>query len=333
MNVLGYGGGAVCLGISSCLLKSKHCTVDIIARKDTVKHLTAGGLKRTGIFGNYSADNTTFNCYTFLRDIQPQKAYDFILVCVKSPDSLSAAKDIYEHSFLLNKETKIVLCQNGWGNAEIFASFFPKEQIYNARIITGFTRNKPNEVTITVHADPICIGSLHGADLSDLKILAELITKGGIPCEITNDIEKDIWAKMLYNCPLNSLGAILDVPYGVLAKCTFGRSIMEGIIEEIFSVLKVTNYKTHWQSSNDFLKVFYKKLVPSTAEHKSSTLQDILAKKKTEIDALNGAIIKLANKHQINVPYNFVVYNMVKFIEANNSYTPKNKVERIRTQS
>lgn len=65
-----------------------------------------------------------------------------------------------------------------------------------------------------------------------------------------------------------------------------------------------------------FLDAFYKKLVPDTAEHRSSTLQDILAKKKTEIDALNGAVIKLAKGYRINVPYNLVVYNMVKFLEA-----------------
>ena len=56
-----------------------------------------------------------------------------------------------------------------------------------------------------------------------------------------------------------------------------------------------------------------------TAEHKSSTLQDIAAKKRTEIDALNGAVIKLAQKFKLAVPYNCTAYNLVKFIEANKS--------------
>jgi 2-dehydropantoate 2-reductase len=74
----------------------------------------------------------------------------------------------------------------------------------------------------------------------------------------------------------------------------------------------------------DFIKVFYEKLVPDTAEHKSSTLQDILAKKPTEIDALNGAVIALANSRQIAVPYNLAVYNMIKFIEAKTCCNPAN---------
>jgi 2-dehydropantoate 2-reductase len=72
----------------------------------------------------------------------------------------------------------------------------------------------------------------------------------------------------------------------------------------------------YWGSARDFLQVFYDKLVPDTAQHKSCTLQDILAKKTTEIEALNGVVIKLAGKYQVIVPYNRVVYNMVKFIEA-----------------
>ena len=91
---------------------------------------------------------------------------------------------------------------------------------------------------------------------------------------------------------------------------------MNEITEEVFNVMTAAGYQTHWQSPKDFLDVFYKKLVPPTAEHKSSTLQDILAKKKTEIDALNGAVIKLAKEHQIDVPYNSAFYNMVRFLEA-----------------
>jgi 2-dehydropantoate 2-reductase len=314
MRVLVYGGGAVGLGVASCLLKS-GCRIDIIAREDTVCSLRTYGLLRTGIFGDYSAAPTLFNSFSSLIDI-PAQAYEYILVCTKSFDSFAAAEDIARHKFLLNPATKIVLFQNGWGNAEIFTSFFDKEQIYNARVITGFSRRSKNEVVVTVHADAIHVGSLFGGDVSCVEKLCGFITKGDIPCEPTNEIEKDLWAKMLYNCALNSLGAILDVPYGVLAENKFSRIIMDGIVEEVFSIMTAAGYKTHWLRAKDFFEVFYNKLVPATAEHKSSTLQDISAKKKTEIDALNGAVIKLASKYEINAPYNLVIYNIIKFIEA-----------------
>jgi 2-dehydropantoate 2-reductase len=317
MRILIYGGGAVGLGVASCLLKS-GCHVDIIARENTVHSLCEHGLIRTGIFGDYSAEPATFRSFVSLNDM-PAQTCDYILVCAKSFDSFTAAEDLAQHKSLLNTGTKIVLFQNGWGNAEIFTSFFRKEIIYNARVITGFNRPRKNEVVITVHADAIHIGSLFGGDVSYVEKLCKFITQGDIPSETTNEIEKDLWAKMLYNCALNSLGAILDVPYGVLAENQFSRIIMNRIVEEVFSVMSATGYKTHWLCARDFLEVFYNKLVPDTAEHKSSTLQDISAKKKTEIDALNGAVIRLSDKYEINVPYNLVVYNMIKFIEARSS--------------
>ena len=315
MRALVYGGGAVGLGLASCLLKS-GARVDILARKDTVASLRKDGLVRTGIFGDYRAASSTFTCRTSLDELAPQTC-DYILVCTKSFDSLAAAKDLSEHKVLFADGTKIVLFQNGWGNAEAFLAFFEKKRIYNARVITGFQRHKPNEVAVTVHADAIHIGSLFGGDLSVVAKLAEAIDKGDIPCRIAEDIGKDIWAKMLYNCALNPLGAILDVPYGTLAEHEFTRTIMNGIIHEAFDVMTHAGYETHWQAAEDFREVFYGKLVPDTAEHKSSTLQDIAAKKRTEIDALNGAVIKLAEQFKLTVPYNLVAYNLVKFIEAN----------------
>ena len=313
MKILIYGGGSVGLGLAGCLIKAGG-ELDIIAREQTVSALRINGLAWRGIFGEYHAPPDTFEAFTLLKDV-PAKTCDYILVCVKSFDSHYAAKDLAENKTLFGEETKIVLFQNGWGNAEIFASFFPQERMYSARVITGFRRPKKNEVEITVHADAVHIGSLFGLDLSPVEKLCELIDRGGIPCEKTDDIAGDLWAKMLYNCALNPLGAILDVPYGGLAANEFTRAIMNNIVEEVFEVMQKAGYKTHWQSAADYLTVFYQRLVPHTAKHKSSTLQDILAQKKTEIEALNGAVTKLAEQYGISVPYNTVVYNMVRFME------------------
>ena len=314
MRVLIYGAGSVGLGIAACLLKARAC-VDIVTRKETASALKKSGLTRKGIFGRWHGDPSLFDCFTSLDQISHER-YDFILVCCKSFHTLNAAQDLFQHQELFRNKTKIVLFQNGWGNTDIFSSFFDTEQIYNARVITGFQRQKKNEVTITVHADPVHIGNLFGNDSSPIKQLCESITMGDLPCEPADSIEKDLWAKMLYNCLLNPLSAILCVPYGKLAEHQFTRDVMKGITEEIFEVMAAAGYETHWKTPADFLGVFYDKLIPPTADHRSSMLQDILAGKKTEIDALNGAIIALGKKHAIDVSFNLIVYNLVKFIES-----------------
>ena len=316
MNILIYGGGAVGLGIASCLLQS-GAKIDIIGRGNTVSSLHREGLVREGIFGHCRFGSDMFGSFVTLEDL-PTGIYDYILVCTKSFDSETAAKDISSHPCLLNQGTKIVLFQNGWGNAEIFIRFFPTSQVYNARVITGFSRPSPNEVVITVHADAIHIGSLFRKEVSHLNDLCILIARGGIPCELTEYIERDIWAKMLYNCALNPLGAILNVPYGMLGAYEYTRMIMAGIVQEIFQAMRRGGYTTHWENPEDYLKNFYERLLPPTAQHESSTLQDIRSKKKTEIDALNGAIVALAQEFKIEIPFNRLVYNLIKFMEIRN---------------
>ena len=313
MRILIYGGGAVGLGIASCLLRFGDW-VDIVARKKTIGALKRDGLVRTGIFGDYSASPDEFGSYSSLEDL-PEESYDYVLVCTKSHDSLEAAKDLLSRTTLLGDVGKIVLFQNGWGNAEIFAARFPKERVYSARVITGFQRPKPNVVEVTVHADSIHIGSLFGNDLAFMEPLSRSIDQGGIPCQVVPNVERDLWAKMLYNCALNPLGAIFNVRYGVLGECTYTRSIMEEVIKEIFVVMGAHGYNTHWDSADDYISAFYERLLPPTQEHESSTLQDLRARKTTEIEALSGAIIRLGENADISTPYNFMLYNMVKFLE------------------
>lgn len=73
---------------------------------------------------------------------------------------------------------------------------------------------------------------------------------------------------------------------------------MKNIVDEIFEVMRAKGYKTYWENSEEYLKTFYEKLLPPTRGHYSSTLQDIRAGKRTEIDALNGQVVNLGKKQE-----------------------------------
>lgn len=313
MRVLIYGGGSVGLGIASCLVRAGVRT-DILAREETAACLKAGGLVRKGIFGEFCAAPEAFGCTTRLA-APAEGAYDFILVCTKSYDTAAAARELRVCSGCVDERTRIVLFQNGWGNAEVFAGYFPAAQVFNARVITGFERPRPNVVMVTVHADAIHIGSLFGAQTAAVEPLCAAIAAGGIPCGPTEEIGRDLWAKMLYNCALNPLGAILNVPYGKLAADASSRFLMDRIAGEVFEAMAAAGFGTHWDSAEGFLEVFYGRLVPDTAGHKSSMLQDIRAGRRTEIEALSGAVLRLGERHRIAVPFNTAVYQLIKFME------------------
>lgn len=312
MNILLYGAGAVGLGLASCLLKNGE-RVDLIGRADTVNALQHNGLERTGLFGDFTAAPESFAAYTSLSQL-PKGHYDFILVCTKSFDTRSVAEQIAGISFLDN--ATIVLCQNGWGNAEIFAQYFPRNRIRSGRVITGFRRPLKHQVDITVHADAIHLGSLFDDNISGLEQLSAAIAAGGIPCEVTPAIGKDLWAKMLYNCMLNGLSTIHNVPYGVLGESPYTRELMENIAHEVYAVMTAADYATHWTSAEDYIEIFYKLQLPPTYNHEPSMLQDVRSGKRTEINALNGAVVSLGQQHGIDTPINTAVTRMIQFMES-----------------
>lgn len=321
LYVLIYGGGAVGLGIASCLLKAGQA-VTIVSRAETAARLQDEGFVRTGIFGDAVAEAGSFGVVTSLVELEGAR-FDHVLVCTKSFDSEDAANDISAHRTLLGDGGYIVLLQNGWGNAEIFTRFFDRETVYCARVITGFIRPEVNRVEVTVHADAIHVGNLYCDNVARVGSLCEAITMGGIPCTPTREIEKDLWAKMLFNCPLNAPGAVFGVSYGVLGESKWARRIMELIIDEIFVVMEVAGYRTYWNSKEAYLVEFYGRLIPRTAAHYASTLQDLRAGKRTEIDALNGAIVTLGEAHDVLVPANEIMCQIVKFLEETKITFPR----------
>ncbi len=175
-----------------------------------------------------------------------------------------------------------------------------------------------NSVEITVSADDVRIGD-PSKTIPEKKVLniVETIRKSGIPTSFASDVYQILWDKILYNCALNPLGALLECSYGDLAENKYTRQIMESIIKEIFLVTKANDIKLRWENPEEYIKHFYQNLIPPTKKHFPSMFYDLKSGKKTEIDALNGAIIKLAQKKGIKAQTNETITLLIKFKESN----------------
>jgi len=307
-----FGGGAVGLGLARSLIASKN-DVTIIDVEPTVTALKTSGIVQTGVLGNYTINPEQFTVYSLLQEIQ-NKEFDYICVCIKSYMSSAVAKIFNDNKTIIG-DCPIILFQNGWGNAEHFIKYFDKKRIFNARVMTGYIKPQLHHVDITVHADEIHIGSLFNGDIHTVKPIADALTEGNMPANIVSHVAKDIWAKMLYNCALNPLGALFNVPYGELGKSEYTKAIMNDIFKEIFETMKLAGYTTHYSNADEYIDVFYSTLLPSTGEHRSSMLQDIQAKRQTEIDALNGAVVELAKQCGCVTPVNEMITYLIKFLE------------------
>lgn len=314
MNILIIGSGAVGLGLGSSMI-SQGAQVSFYATSKTAKALKENGVKRIGLFNHLSFKPSEFKVYTDYKNIDNSK-FDYIFICSKTIANNDISKKLDKYRNILKDNSKIIIFQNGFGNDEPYLRFFNKSQVFCARVITGFSRPQRNISQITVYTEPILLGSLQKQDCSCLSTLAEAITKSNIPCKITNNLPPYLWDKMLYNCTLNPLGAILGVNYGKLTENHYTIDIMNKIITEIFNVIQASPYQTHWKNKEEYKKIFYSQLIPDTYNHYSSTYQDIQKKNQTEIDSLNGKVINLANKYNIKTPVNKTLYNMIKAIES-----------------
>ncbi len=314
MNILIDGSGAVGLGLGASMLSQK-ANVSFYATGKTATAIKENGLKRTGLFQHYSFTPDEYHVYDNYDDI-PENTFDYVFICSKTIANDDISKKLAKHKEILKDNCKIIIFQNGFGNDEAFLRYFSKDDVYCGRVITGFSRPQRYISEITVYTEPILLGSLQGANPKYLEKIAEMITTSGIKCETTHEIDKYLWAKMLYNCALNPLGVILNCTYGKLTENEYSKNIMNSIIDEIFAVIKKSEYSTLWDSPEEYKKLFYLKLVPDTYNHYSSTYQDIQKKIKTEIDTLNGAVIRLGEKYDVDVSTNKIIYNLIKSIES-----------------
>lgn len=313
MNVLVIGSGSVGIGLAASML-SQNANVSIYARGETAKAIRKNGIKRVGLFEHYSFGPEDVDVYEKYSEI-PKNTFDYVFITSKTTANDDISKRLSSSRDILKDGFKIIIFQNGFGNDEAYLRYFDKSEVFSARVITGFTRPERHISEVTVYTEPILIGSLQNENPECLQTIADMITASGIKCEITNEVDKYLWAKMLYNCALNPLGAILNVNYGKLTENEYSKEIMDRIIDEIFNVIEASEYETLWASSDDYKDVFYSKLVPDTYNHYSSTHQDIQRKIRTEIDSLNGKVITLGKRYNIDVSTNRIVYNLIKSIE------------------
>ncbi len=316
MNLLIVGAGAVGIALGATLLSSGN-RVSFYARGKTLEAIQSDGVHRRGLFGELDFPPEAVEPVSDRFEDFPRGRFDFVLICTKTMANQAVSAELAEHRALLAPGGKLVILQNGWGNDAEYLRYFPKEQVCSGRIITGFQRTAPNVSSITVYTAPLLLGNLYGLDPSPLAPLAAAIDGGGLPCQVSEEVGKALLAKLLYNCALNPLGAVLGVHYGALTECPQSVEIMNDLIDEMFAVMQAAGLSTYWDTAEDYRREFYGKLVPDTYHHNSSTLQDIRKKQRTEIDTLTGKILELGAEYHVPVPVNTMLYRLVKALEAN----------------
>ncbi|MBM9615030.1 ketopantoate reductase family protein [Desulfobulbus rhabdoformis] len=311
MRVLVYGAGALGQAIG-CMLAADGHQVTLVLRPRFIDVLQAEGLTVTGIFGTYQISGKELELITELQQINGSDI-DLILLTTKTYGTDAAIDEIVA---LSQCTCPVVSLQNGCGNLEKLTARLGKDRSLAARVITGFEIEQPGQVKITVSADAVHIGgSVRGNIPPAAQQLAEALDHAGLPAIAVNDIYQSLYAKLLYNCALNPLGAILGVHYGALGESKDIKQIMNKVIDETFSVIHALGGTTPWPDAETYRTLFYDNLVPATYHHRASMLQDLENNKPTEVEAMVGYVSTQGRLHGVETPACELLADLLRFKE------------------
>lgn len=312
MKILIFGAGGVGSVVGGFLARTGH-EVSLLGRSRHLDVIRKNGLSVTGIWGDYRIK--AFDLYTDVSQIPKEVSFDLIILTVKAFDTEEATGQL---SPLLSENTVLLSLQNGLGNMETILKKVAPERLLMGRLIFGVDA-VPGMVTVTVNADAVHIG--HSACPSGLAQdksprlsaarMAAILNTAKIPAKAVPDILPSLWSKVIYNSALNAICTIHEIPYGKILEKDQTRALMREIVRECYAVGHRKGIALEPATAEEYIDLLTHTLIPKTASHFPSMLQDVRRGKKTDIEALNGAIVRLGQQSGIPTPANESVIRLL----------------------
>jgi 2-dehydropantoate 2-reductase len=232
---------------------------------------------------------------------------DLIIVFVKAYVTREAVES---NLSMVGPETVLVSLQNGLGNIETIESVVGGANFVGGVTAQGSTMVGPGRVR---HGGkgPTYVGETNGKSTPKVKLVASLLGESGIPTEVSDDIERLIWEKLIVNVGINAVAAIAGVRNGELLKRDETRALMTMAVEEAERVARKKGVPVE---ENLVERVF--EVCQATARNRCSMGQDVDNGRRTEIDFINGAIVREGKALGIPTPVNTTLTYLVKTLEA-----------------
>lgn len=301
MKIAVIGAGAMGSMYGSWL-SQKNEIIFIDVNKETIDNIN-----NKGVTIKYEDKEIVYsNVKGFLSGEYKEKA-DLVIVFVKSnytKDAMEQNKDI------IGDKTIVMTLQNGYGNDEIISQYVPEE-----RILLGICRH--NAVMLSPAnikyggGKYTAIGSTSG-NMALAESIKSLMEESGTETIIDEDIKRAIWWKLFANMTINPITALFGTKIGYVIDNPNAWEVTKNIISEGVEVAKMDGVEF------DLSEAFESASFSCKIAHDgyTSMYQDVKKKIPTEIDAINGAVVKLGEKFGIDVPYNRMMVDMIHMLES-----------------
>jgi 2-dehydropantoate 2-reductase len=306
MRITIIGAGAMGCLFAGMLCESGH-TVSLLARKPEQVEL----INNRGVVIVSATDRRTIRVRA-TTDPAEIKETDIAMLFVKNSQTRSAADTA---SRILGNTGYILTLQNGMGNSRLIAEFIDER-----RIITGTTAHGAMLLALSViqHSGTgiTLMGHLNG-DLKAISMatkVAALFSGSAIPARSVNNIKPPLWNKLFVNVGINAITALTGIRNGQLSDSIHSRRLVAAAVCEAVDVAHGLNINIEEQKDMIVESVFA--VVRATANNRSSMGQDIDRHNLTEIDAINGYIVRKAKEINLLAPVNQTLVSLIKVTES-----------------
>lgn len=305
MNILVLGAGALGSLLGAHLATQDH-TILLSRNKDHIKTIQEHGL----IIEEINGRSSRFQLPAFYNPDQIPYAPDLVLISVKTYDTKQAISSIYN---LCHPSTLFLTLQNGIGNWEQIA----QQGVARNNILAGTTAQGATMLKVghIKHGGdgPTYIGKVEG-DLDErVYKVVNIFQKAGLQIWATENVHLFIWEKLLINIGINAITALTGVRNGWIIECSQAKELATAALQEALNIAKAKGINI---SENIVQRLF--EVAQNTSQNISSMNQDIQNKKLTEIDAINGAIVKFGKEMNIPTPINWTLTNLIHIVQEKN---------------
>jgi len=300
MKIAVIGAGAMGCLFGGRLAQAGHDVVLVDVSRPQIEALNRHGLSLTDDHGTARISLQAASAQEL------RGSRDLLIFFTKAAHTATAAKNA-QHLF--GSESWAMTVQNGIGNDEAIAAHLGRE-----RLIFGMT---------SYPADLLGLGQIATHGPGEVRIwateqatprlseIAACFNAAGLVCQVDPDVWTAIWEKVIFNAALNALSAITRLPVGGLGDDTDARNLVAQVVEEGSAVARAAGHAV------DRTRIWgtVENAFATHRQHKPSMLQDVLAGRATEIEAINGAIVRHGRASDVPTPCNDTLVSLVRIIE------------------
>lgn len=298
MKAAVLGSGAMGCLYGGMLAEAGNDVILIDVWKEHIDAINANGLKIEGLNGERVVKN--------IRGVTDPAAAgiaSLVLVFVKATLTERAMREAHS---LIGPDTTVLTLQNGLGNVEALCSAIDPSRVIAGTTGHGSTLTGAGRIRHAGEGETV-IGEPDGSRSERIETLAEFFKKAGIAAKITENVMGLIWTKLLVNVGINALTAVTGLKNGRLLDFPETEELLRLAVEEARAVAEAKGIRLEVENPVEHTRL----IARETADNRSSMLQDVSAKRQTEISVINGAVADEGKKLGVPVPINTFLTNLV----------------------